>query len=268
MNSVSWTFTKESSFWNLYRFLPPERHILEGLVVFAIASLMMQYCLIRNIPDRFQSNVGITKLRPPAFLRASTLICFMLQCAYKFNGYPNKFLSMLLPCNVLWIMAMVLSYSEVSPIVTHTIIQLLITYVGLPILALIHPDTSDCVLFGEKLFFFVHHGLLVAYPLYYISVGYRLGGFTEQIRWILLGSAYFAVFYVCFVTPICVITGLNLNYMLHPSLDLVDGGMSGQWFRWLSLRNLVVLFSAMRAILSIFVETSFVLSRRLTKCNV
>lgn len=231
------------------RYLPPERHILEGLIVFTVATAIIHFFLPGN-HDRNIQSAKTARLRPPPLLRKWTLLCFLLQLVYKAFGYPNKVLAMLLPCNVLWFMTMIISYAEVSPNVMNNIIQLLMTYIGLPILALLQPDTSDCVLFGEKIFFFVHHSLLIYYPLYYIWSGYDIGNWKEHLKWISLGSAFFACFYICFVTPICVISGLNLNYLLHPSLDLVNGGISGQWFRWLSLRNLILLFSTMRTMLA------------------
>lgn len=215
---------------------------------------MTQYFLPGNNDRNNIQSAETARLRPPPLLRKVTFLCFLLQFVYKVFGYPNKILAMLLPCNVLWFMAMTLSFADVSPYVMNNTIQLLMTYIGLPILALLQPDTSDCVLFGEKIFFFLHHSILIFYPLYYIWSGYDIGVWKEHFKWTSLGSAFFASFYVCFVTPICVISGLNLNYMLHPSLDLVNGGISGQWFRWLSLRNLILLFSTMRIMLG-FVGT-------------
>jgi hypothetical protein len=218
--------------------------------VFIFATTMIHIFLPGNRYNGTQS-AETARLRPPPLFRKLTLLCFLLQFIYKAFGYRNKLLAMLLPCNVLWFIAMTLSFAEVSPYFMNNMIQLLMTYVGLPILALLQPDTSDCVLFGEKIFFFFHHSLLIYYPLYYIRSGYEIGGWKEHFKWISLGSAFFAGFYVCFVTPICVVSGLNLNYMLHPSLDLVQGGISGQWFRWLSLRNLILLFSTMRIMLAL-----------------
>lgn len=271
-------------------FLSPSRIISETVIVVLVATLIIFYFgrSTRTTSSGNGDGDGIvsatssmSSLRPPKLMRIVTTIMFTLQVAYKVCGYPGKILVMVMPCNMLWILNMVLcNYNCYN--LSHTILQLQCSYVGLVLVALANPDFSDTVLYGEVYFFYLHHFFLLYYILYYVFItrkvstyiqtqnnddegddvtthnrkrrnGNRgvvlvfLDGMKLSLKWILLSCAYFALFYFGIVTPMSILSGLNLNYMLHPPPNQDD--LVGQGYRIMSIVYCGVLFTVMRFVL-------------------
>jgi len=151
-------------------------------------------------------------------------IVFTLVLLYKLFGFNGKLFQMLLPCNILWMLALFLSLSPTFNFsASETIIQLFMCYVTLPILALLTPDLSDCDMFLEIPFFFLHHICLLIIPVYYITTrrvsvlgGCDISSLVRNLKYWVLSCAYFALFYFPFVSTLSVWSGINLNYMLSP----------------------------------------------------
>uniref|UniRef100_A0A7S4J714 Uncharacterized protein n=2 Tax=Odontella aurita TaxID=265563 RepID=A0A7S4J714_9STRA len=210
---------------------------------------------------KFQNGkAGENILRPPSFIRIISVIFFGLQSVYKYAGYPGKWLSMLLPCNVLWFLHTVLAYYPMSSQSSHVIIQLCVAYSGLAMVALAVPDTDDCVLPLEKVFFFTHHTMLLAFPAYHVGFSGKVSLLPDKsegetfwgnfMKWHLLSCAIFALFYFSLVTPISIYSGLNLNYMLSPPPNPGDF-VSGPNFRILSIGCCATLFFLARLLASV-----------------
>jgi len=132
---------------------------------------------------------------------------------------------MVFPCNVLACLAMILSYyPNLSATTSHAIIQLWLIYLILPILALMEPDFSDSVLYGEIPYFYVHHVFLMIFPFYYLYTNKVTMIQSANLQWIILSGAFFGFMYITLVTPLAIVSGLNLNYMLHPPLGFPFDG--------------------------------------------
>lgn len=93
----------------------------------------------------------------------------------------------------------------------------------------------DLVMWMEVPFFFFMHWALIVFPMYLIKIQHisvlPLENATDGIVsnfmkiWS-LACAYFGLFYFGVGTPLSLLTGLNLNYMLHPPPnpgDIVGG---------------------------------------------
>lgn len=240
-------------------YISPERHIVEYFVVSALTLLVIGAIMPRIV--RYPSGkAGENVLRPPALIRFISVFFFGLQCTYKYAGYPGKWLSVLLPCNILWFLHAALSFYPMSSHTAHIIIQLCVGYSGLAMVALAVPDTDDCVLPFEEVFFFTHHYMLLAFPAYYIGLSGKVSLLPDKskgetfwgnfMKWHLLSCALFGLFYFALVTPISVYSGLNLNYMLSPPPNPGDV-VSGPYFRIMSIGCCSTLFFIVRLLASV-----------------
>lgn len=245
-------------------YLSPQRHLLE----YPVLSLLFGILVAKIFPKlKGVSHLPPKSLRPPRAMRYLIFFIFSLQSRFKFLGYRGKILSMLLPCNFVWFLAMILSfYPDLDANASNTIIQLWLNFLILPIAALAQPDFSDTVLFGEKEFFYFHHILLVIIPLYFLfskkvtTVEGPL--FVSNLHWVLLSGSLFGLVYVTIVTPVSILSGLNLNYMLHPPPGFP---FQGQNYRLWSMASIWSLVALTRCCL-VIVEACFALSigRRIT----
>ena len=263
-------------------YLSPKRIILETCIVLIIAITIL--ITIKAKEKRRLSNHHCEHLihRPPKAMRVATAMTFTLQIFYKVFGYRGKILIMVMPCNVIWVMNMILCYYRFdSPEsenntslflsyhnVAQTILQLQCSYIALVFVALLNPDFSDCVLLGEVHFYYIHHFQLLYFVMHYIfitgqvstlSIASQLSTSTSTststssmmikelmyfTTWILQSCSYFAIFYFGIVTPMSIVSGLNLNYMLHPPPNQND--LIGQGYRITSIGYCAVVFVIMR----------------------
>ena len=213
----------------------------------------------------------------------------MIQLTYKFIGYPYKYLLMLMPCNVLLLMMMILCYyPNLSSTASYTIHQLLICYNGLPFLALINPDVSDCILWMEVPWFFIFHLFIWLFPYYSIFVKCDIssfGSFHDNsciptssslssssssinttlmitfVQWWIFSCTLFGIFYILIVTPISIWSGLNINYMLHPP-STPGNIISGSHYRLVSTFCCATLFFCSRLCIMLSEGTWNVIQRR------
>lgn len=245
-------------------YLQPERHIVESTIATIMAFLVIGY-LKRNHDDDKNNSVKQQKKplnqQPPILMRLATLVMFTTQLTYKLNGYDTKILQMLAPCNVLWILAMVLHFHpSLSASKFRQIIQLFSTYIMLPIVALAVPDVSDLTLFAEVPMFFLHHTLLILIPVYYVVTGrvslltegggggsFMVGASSNARHW-LMGCAYFTLLYFPIVSLVGIWSGINLNYMLSPPPNPGDV-VGGENFRSMSVGCCSVIFMLGRAMM-------------------
>lgn len=244
-------------------YLQPERHIVESAIATVAALLVIGYLQIshhdKNKSDKQQQKR--LNQQPPALIRLSTLVIFTMVLTYKLNGYDTKIFQMLAPCNVLWILAMILHfYPNLSASKFRLIVQLFSTYIMLPIVAIAVPDLSDLTLFGEVQVFFLHHIILILIPVYYVVTG-RVSLITEggggsslmtvvsmNARHWLMGSACFTLLYFPIVSLVSIWSGINLNYMLSPPPNPGDV-VSGDNFRSMSVGCCAVIFMLGRAMM-------------------
>lgn len=161
---------------------------------------------------------------------------------------------MLMPCNAIWCLHALHAFGGLGNNASHILCQLIVTYVGLPIVAIVVPDFSDMVLPFEREFFYVHHALLIIYPVYYVGSGKASisGDGTASVaanfaRWYGLASAAFGLFYFAVVTPLAIHSGFNLNWMLSPPPNPGDM-VGGPNFRLQSVGCCCTLFFLMRLV--------------------
>jgi len=81
------------------------------------------------------------------------------------------------------------------------------------------------------------------------NMGGVIDGVKISTKWILLSCAYFALFYFGIVTPMAILSGLNLNYMLHPPPNQDD--LVGEGYRITSIVYCAVMFTVIRLVVVI-----------------
>jgi len=188
------------------------------------------------------------------------------------------------PCNLLWALATILFYyPNLSHSTSQMILQLWISYIMLPIVALSVPDLADCVLFMEIPFFFLHHICLIMFPVYYVVTGKVSVSFPEGnrgdvdkgfgllvsaastfLRYWILSCAYFALLYFTIVTGLSIWSGMNLNYMLSPPPN-PGNIVSGMNFRLMSVVCCSSIFMLGRFLMVLLELSSIPLRRRWNK---
>lgn len=237
-------------------YIHPERHAVESVIVTFVAIIMIWKLLPPLLSRNAHAPVKNRDL-PNIRIRIISLLAVLIQTKYKMTGYNGKFYSMLLPCNMLWILTVVLcllpSTNSYQSALTEIIIQTWCGYIALPMAALATPDTADSIQFGEVYFFFAHHTLLILYPYYYLSTGraslsLRRYSLLQHVQWWLVTCAFFAGFYFGVIAPLGISVGLNLNYMANPPLGtpLAEPDIRSNYRLW-SIVGCGTLFGVMRS---------------------
>ena len=240
-------------------YLSPERHVREYICV-AILTLSIIIITLSRLPR--YPELTTKSLRPPLFLRILTIICCTLNILYKYCGYKGKLWFLTMPCHVNWAMAFILCfYPNLSSHASNILCQIWVGMAGLTLIAILEPDLSDLTLPFEVPYFFIMHVILLIYPLYYLLSGkitlLPLPNQNESIvscfmKWWMLTNASFAFFYVPVVTPLCIYSGLNLNYMMSPPPTPGDiiGGVN---YRLISCAGVSMVFGVVRLVCT-FIE--------------
>jgi hypothetical protein len=238
-------------------YIHPDRHFAESLLV-GVACLLV----IRSIVPRlvFPADEDVVCLRPPNVLRFAMVLFSVSMLVYKSCGYPGKIFMIAMPCNMIQCLHAFLALypKPLPPRATHVICQLLIVFAGLPVVAVATPDLSDLTLPFEIEYFFFSHACLILVPWYYVLSG-KVSTFpndNEQtlvgsfLKWTLLGFAVSSLFYFVVASPLGIMVGINLNYMLSPPPSPGDF-IAGPNFRMYSLICIILLFTTFRGLITL-----------------
>jgi hypothetical protein len=235
--------------------LPPSHHIVEGIVVTIISIVILTIV----IPRLHKMTVLSTlEIRHPLGARPVSMFCFCLMMYYKYAGYPRRVFYLVMPCNMQW----ALSVIQCCILPTHwkraqyTLLQMRLTYIMSVIIAIVTPETDDCILPGEFAFYWFNHALLLVLPAAYVINGsvscsmvpWQSPGvsvWTFNMLWWAFSCALFSLFYFIPVTLLAIYSGLNLNFMMHPPHD--HFALNGKWFRLVAVGMLAALFGVSRA---------------------
>ena len=199
-------------------FLSPQRYSLELLIVGVLCVFWIVYSypklvVVRNTNTTIATQqqrktpttpTPTTQLRKtiqhPVWMKPLSFLCTSLIVYYKWYGHQNKIFYLVMPCNMTWIIYLVLVWclddleleldnrqipaTPKQPLTTITttaarrrttqyyILVLQCFYItGLAFVAIVNPDTSDCTMVFEKHFFFLNHSLLLGIPVVYIWNG-------------------------------------------------------------------------------------------------
>ena len=221
-------------------YLDPQQYILEGIVVSLACLGVIRYFLpklLSAIPSQFEVH------HPKGVPLVAVISCLTI-AYYKYFAYLEKLLYFVMPCNMQWLLMVVLCYGPTNW--RPAILELQLSYLGGAFVALAVPDLTDLSMFGEMEFFFFNHGILPFIPLLYLQNGSYTTrtSLATHIEWWAISCAFFGIFYFTVVTFLAVLTGLNLNYMLHPPPG--QDVCIGEWYRFYSIGLLSLLFALSR----------------------
>lgn len=238
--------------------LPPEHHIVEGLLV-TIVSLLILAVTVPKLLQILTNRSNIHIQHPPG-ARLASLFCFSMMMYYKYAGYPTRMYYVTMPCNMQWVLSVIQCF--VLPhqwkLAQVFLLQLRLTYLMSVIIAIVTPETDDCILPGEFEFYWFNHILLLILPAAYVANGSvsclrpsQMAGSTSTTwtynrLWWQFSCAVFSLFYFIPVTFLAIYSGLNLNFMLHPPHD--HFALKGRWFRLVATAMLATLFTLSRAL--------------------
>lgn len=237
--------------------LPAERHILEGIIVTLAACLALRMLLPKLHKTVDVKNI---KVQHPPWAPAASLFCFSAIMCYKYFGYPSRVYYMVMPCNMQWVLSFLQCFliPESWVFCQYTLLQMRVTYIMSVIIAIVTPETDDCDLPGEFIFYWVNHFILLILPAAYMANGSvscfppqstsssstQVSNWSFNFLWWAYSCTVMAIFYFIPVTLMAVYSGLNLNFMLHPPHDHFV--LTGQWYRLKSVGLLAVLFGVSR----------------------
>jgi hypothetical protein len=220
------------------------------------------------------TDISKLNIQHPPWARAASIFCFSMMMYYKYSGYPSRMFYMVMPCNMQWTLSVIQSFviPESWTLSQYTLLQMRLSYIMSVIIAIVTPETDDCILPGEYAFYWFNHILLLLLPAAYVANGSvscfpqhpqqqrnnikstSVSTWTFNYLWWLFSCAMFSVFYFIPVTLLAIYSGLNLNFMLHPPHD--HFALQGQWFRLVATMMLAVLFGVSR-LLVFWMEGSF-----------
>lgn len=203
--------------------LHPERHVIEGIFGGFVAMMVAMWLFPRLKASVPKDHV----IQHPSWAPLCSLICMSIISVYKGFGYPNRFFYFVMPCNMQWVLSVIQCYVIPTSwtVCQHTLLQIRFTYLMSVVIAIVTPETEDCVMFGEYAFYWINHILLLLLPAAYISNGSvscfspTVKAFPLNFYWWLYSCSIFWVFYYGPVTVMAVHSGLNLNFMMHPPMD-------------------------------------------------
>lgn len=244
--------------------LPPEHHIVEGILVTIAAFFVLK----TTVPKVYQiTDVPNLKVKHPGWARSASFFCFGIMMCYKYFGYPSRVYYVVMPCNMQWALSFLQCFliPESWSMAQYTMLQMRLTYIMSVVIAIVTPETADCVLPGEYYFYWFNHALLLLLPAAYVANGSvscnppqtttttnaatsknttSTSTWTFNLLWWSYSCAMMAVFYFIPVTIMAVYSGLNLNFMLHPPHDHI--ALRGQWFRLTAVVLLSIMFGISR----------------------
>lgn len=232
--------------------LPPEYHIVEGIAVTLVA-LVVLHLVAPSLKALIDTKT--CKIQHPRGSRAASLFCFGMVMIYKVFGYPKRIFYIVMPCNMQWALSFLQCFliPESWTILQYTVLQLRISYIVSVIIAIVTPETEDCVLPGEYVFYWINHAILLILPAAYIANGSvscfppsdsTMSTRTFNLLWLAYSCAAFAIFYFIPVVLLAIYSGLNLNFMMHPPHD--HFALKGQYYRLTSIALLSTLFGVSR----------------------
>ncbi|GMH62459.1 hypothetical protein TL16_g05109 [Triparma laevis f. inornata] len=243
-------------------YLTPERLAKETVWVTLTYFLLLVFIVPRLLCP-ISVKCGHKNLRPHFLISVASVTCLSLQTYYKVwdaSAYPNKVFFLVMPCNVTWIINVLLGFAPLSNVVRHSMIQFLLSFQVLVWAVFAAADTADLKGPYEVEFFWFNHVLLLIPPFYYVLSG-KVSTFkgleddairevVNFLQWIIFACAIMGVFYFAVVTPLSFYSLLNLNYMLSPPPGT---GLEGEDYRLISQGIIAVGFTIGRLVM-VFVE--------------
>lgn len=189
---------------------------------------------------------------------------------YKYAGYPSRMYYVTMPCNMQWVLSVIQCFvlPQQWKLAQLFLLQLRLTYLMSVVIAIVTPETDDCILPGEFEFYWFNHFLLLILPATYVANGSvsclppiqtssdndlhsrssnSSTTWTYNRLWWQFSCAVFSLFYFIPVTFLAICSGLNLNFMLHPPHD--HFALKGRWFRLVATAMLATLFTVSRALI-------------------
>lgn len=264
--------------------LSPEHHIVEGILVTILALWVLRSTTpkLQEIMTGDTNAIAHLKVRHPPGAKAASLFCFGMIMCYKYFGYPKRVFYMVMPCNFQWVLSVVQCWviPESWTIAQYTLLQLRLTFLMSVVIAIVTPETDDCLLPGEVAFYWFNHALLLLLPAAYVANGSvscwppatttssptttatkkKISTLTFNRYWWQYSCCLMAIFYFLPVTFLAIVSGLNLNFMMHPPHDHFL--LYGPWFRLVAVASLATLFIVSRLLVAFYEQCLFLLVSR------
>ena len=227
-----------------WHFLSPSYLLFES-TAYTILFLSILFYYYDNTKSHIPSTkYDFTLPRPFQFITGTV---YAAQVRFKLLGYANKVAFLLMPCNLLLLMAFLLSFSKIPNSIKRTIVSCWFSFQTLVWVVFLISDTRDLQLAGEVEFFWINHILLLFLPFYYILTkkitrnDISLTGSQTPVAISLFGITYFF-----FGSLGSVVSGLNINYMMAPP-QIQPLLFCGKYFRSVTVVILSLLFYLGRA---------------------
>ena len=233
-----WGTTHPDLFW----FRAPGFHVFESLLV-----LPLLWLLYRAVAGPYMRSVVSDQPRRGKPTSASDtalggvfLACVVMQILVK-GSRPNPCVQLawlVMPCHVfttLWAFVLLSPPSFKNMAQCRLIASILSICSWGGVMASAFPDWSDHNLKIEGLLFFFQHGALLIAPHYW-AAKHGLLPMSHGLFWTYIFFGFGINFYV--YTPLSYLSGLNVNYNLHPHAAMLkapSGGLAAsKWYRFVA----------------------------------
>jgi hypothetical protein len=224
----AWGVTSYENFW--YR--SPQLHIVEFVVLhlFVLLCFRLSHGYFAEVVTARRPTVNPKSLLDQ-LLGVALVACYVAQIGLK-GLRPNPLVQvfwMVMPCHLITLVWAYVLLSQGSK--NYHFCVYLATMCGAfhlgPVAASALPDLSDHQYFIEGPLFYAHHALLVVMPFYYAA---RYGLLPLTPRFIAQATAIGSFMNFGPYTVLSYVTGLNINYNLHPPPKLAK--FTDVSYRW------------------------------------
>jgi len=198
----------------LFWFRTPYQHVVEAALMACLCCAMAAvWWLMKSqspLPAAHAPRTGLDEAY--AFVLA---VCMLLQLYVKMFKTWADLAFLLMPCHLLTFLQIYFLLSNGGR-VQRKCFNLMLYFAIFPVIAMLTPDFNDHVLAIEPYLYVVHHSLLIITPFYACTQGRRfeIQPLTVVNALEMVIIAVVVNFYV--QTVAAYISGLNINYHLHP----------------------------------------------------
>ena len=181
-------------------------------------------------------------------LRPFLLVCSLAlnAAAWFYKGATGKgiYAYQVVPCHMMNLFQLVLLVIP-DGLLFQCVGNLVLCWTINPASALAVPDTSGLHMPLETEHFYAMHYFICAVPFVLAGSGaVHVGPWSRCLWWVLVQICIFALIYYTTVTPLAIVTGLNLNYMMQPPPGFTSGVLAGEQYRLWSTAGLSAMFLA------------------------
>ncbi|EDV98178.1 transmembrane protein 164 [Drosophila grimshawi] len=199
-------------------YMTDRRRWTESALLCALFVYIMHSSWKQLAPIRLPSPHEIQKSHSPMrlFLLISMSIVFGIEMGFKLAGRSMIFT--LNPCHVQTCLQIYLLAAKPTR-TTTALFRIQMSNLNGPFLAFIFPEVEGRTYPFEQAAYWIQHALLYIIPIYIL----RSGAYTVEdlgdFKWSKIGTAFMLFYHFALLSPLSILTGINLDHMLCAAMS-------------------------------------------------